>query len=155
MLKELDCKTLLDVGCGDWNWMSNIELPCDYIGVDIVPEVIEANKRHERKGVRFMLANAIEGELPSADVVLCREVLFHLSFKDGKAALANMKNTKFIIATTDNSIWFNSDIPTGDFRPINLQRRPYNLPIPYKSIADDALFSGRVLGIWRTSSLHL
>ena len=53
ILQELDCKTLLDVGCGDWNWMSKIELPCNYIGVDIVPEVIEANKKYEKEYLKI------------------------------------------------------------------------------------------------------
>jgi 2-polyprenyl-3-methyl-5-hydroxy-6-metoxy-1,4-benzoquinol methylase len=154
LLKKLECVTLLDVGCGDWNWMTDVELPCNYIGVDIVPEVIDANKQYERDGVSFILANASEDELPQADVVLCREVLFHLSFEDGKAALSNIKkNAKWLIATTDNSIWFNSDIHSGDFRNINLQFSPYKLPLPNKIILDDALSPGRVLGVWKTSDL--
>ncbi len=156
ILRQLECKTLLDVGCGDWNWMSSIDLPCDYIGVDIVPEVIEANKCHEKKGVRFLQANASEDELPVTDVVLCREVLFHLSFRDSKAALANIKrNAKWIITTTDTNIWFNSDIPTGDYRKINLQRKPYSFPVPYNIILDNALTSDRILGIWKTEDLVL
>lgn len=155
ILRELDCKTLLDLGCGDWNWMTNVELPCDYMGVDIVPEIIEANKRHERQGVRFLLANASEAELPSADVALCREMLFHLSFKDGKAALSNIKkSSRWLIATTDTSICFNSDMVTGDYRMIYLHCPPYKLPPPYQSIPDDALSPGRALEVWKTCDLR-
>lgn len=48
LLAGLGCRTLLDVGCGDWNWMREVRLPCAYIGIDIVPEVIEADRRYER-----------------------------------------------------------------------------------------------------------
>ena len=102
-----------------------------------------------------MLANASEDDLPVADAVLCREVLFHLSFKDGAAAIANIKRTaRWLIATSNSTIWFNSNIPTGDFRAINLQRSPYNFSSPHKIIPDDALSPGRVLGVWKTSELH-
>ena len=36
LLTRLDCKVLLDVGCGDWAWLRDVALPCDYLGVDIV-----------------------------------------------------------------------------------------------------------------------
>lgn len=156
LLAQLGCCTLLDIGCGDWNWMRNISLPCDYVGVDIVPKVIEANRCHERPGVRFEVADAVSGPLPEADVALCREVLFHLSFQDGLGTLTNVrKAARWLIATTDPTIWFNSDIPTGDFRKINLQRSPYRLPPPRETIADDAVSQGRVLGVWAMADLPI
>ncbi len=140
LLTRLGCRRLLDIGCGDWNWMRNVQLRCDYLGVDIVPEIIEANRAHERPGVRFEVADAIAGPLPQADVALCREVLFHLSFHDGCAALANVRAAApWLIVTTDPTLWFNSDIRTGDYRKLNLQRAPYRLPPPHEVIADDAV----------------
>ena len=154
LLADLGCKTLLDVGCGDWNWMREVRLPCDYVGIDIVPEVIEANRRNERVGVKFEVGDAIEGPLPGADVVLCREVLFHLSFRDGMAALANIQAAgSWLLATSDTQIWFNSDIETGDFRRINLERAPYRLPRPRAVISDEGVCRGRVLGLWATADL--
>lgn len=154
LINDLNCKTLVDVGCGDWNWMANIRLPCHYIGIDIVPEVIKANKRYENDNIKFIIANAVEDEIPSSEVILCREVLFHLSFSDSKKMITNIKKSaKWLIATTDQSIWFNSDIDTGDFRNINLQKFPYNFPKPEKIILDDKLAYGRILGVWKTSNL--
>ena len=154
LLVRLGCERLLDVGCGDWNWMREVRLPCDYVGIDIVPEVIEANRRYERVGVEFEVGDAIEGPLPEADVVLCREVLFHLSFRDGMAALANIRAAgRWLLATSDAGIWFNSDIATGDFRRINLERAPYRLPRPRAVISDDGVCRGRVLGLWATADL--
>ena len=154
LIAQLGCRRLLDIGCGDWNWMRNVRLPCDYLGVDIVPEVIEANRCHERPGLQFEIADAVTGPLPKADVALCREVLFHLSFRDGQAALAHIgRSVQWLIATTDPTLWFNSDILTGDYRKINLRRSPYRLPPPRKVIADDAVSRGRVLGLWSTADL--
>lgn len=154
LLVRLGCETLLDVGCGDWNWMREVHLPCDYVGVDIVPEVIEANRRYEGVGVGFQVADAIEGPLPRADVVLCREVLFHLSFSDGMAALANIRGAgRWLLATSDTEIWFNSDVATGDYRRINLERTPYRLPRPRAVISDESVCRGRVLALWATADL--
>lgn len=156
LLRELGCGRLLDVGCGDWNWMRTVELPCEYVGIDIVPEVIEANRRFERPGVRFLLADASAEELPEADVVLCREVLFHLSFADGLAMLAKARRAgKWLIATTDATIWFNSDIRTGDFRKLNLERAPYRLPAPRERIADGSVYWGRRLGVWKSEDIPI
>jgi hypothetical protein len=43
VLNGLGVRVLLDAGCGDFNWMKTIELPCQYIGSDIVSSVIETN----------------------------------------------------------------------------------------------------------------
>lgn len=153
MLERLSCRRLLDVGCGDWNWMKNTPLPCEYVGVDIVADVIEANRRRYAKpGVSFAVADAVVDPLPTADVALCREVLFHLSFDDAVACLANIRRSApWLIATSDTLIWFNSDVATGDFRRINLQRSPYRLPPPREIIADNTVSPGRILGLWATS----
>ena len=154
LLVRLGCETLLDVGCGDWNWMREVRLPCDYIGIDIVPEVIEANRRFERVGVAFKVGDAIQGHLPEADVVLCREVLFHLSFRDSLAALTNIRAAgRWLLATSDAGIWFNSDIATGDYRRVNLERAPYRLPRPRAVISDEGVCRGRVLALWATTDL--
>jgi len=154
LLVRLGCETLLDVGCGDWNWMQEVRLPCDYVGIDIVPEVIEANRHYERVGVKFEVGDVIEGRLPRADVVLCREVLFHLSFRDSLAALTNIRAAgRWLLATSDAGIWFNSDISTGDYRRINLERAPYRLPRPRAVISDEGVCRGRVLALWATADL--
>jgi SAM-dependent methyltransferase len=156
LLDNLGCRTLLDVGCGDWNWMKEMSLPPRYIGVDIVEEVIAANRKYESEGVIFKVMNAVEEELPLADVILCREMLFHLSLDDGLAVLAKARaSARWLIATTDPDIWFNSDIRTGDFRRINLQLRPFRLPQPSFVIPDGAIHPRRVLGVWSTEHLPI
>ncbi len=154
VMKHLGARSLVDVGCGDWNWMKRGTLDFDYTGVDVVPEVIEANQQHARLGVRFAVANAIEGPIPAADVALCREVLFHLSFADARAVVRTIKTaSRYLLATTDLDIWFNSDIQTGDFRRINLLRRPFGFPPPLGLVADGGLVPARYLGVWETASL--
>ncbi len=151
---RLGAESLVDVGCGDWNWMKRARFGFAYTGVDVVPEVIAANQQFARPGVNFTVCDAIEGPIPVADVALCREVLFHLSFTDAMAVFRNIKAaTRYLIATTDLDIGINSDIQTGDFRRINLLRRPFRFPRPIGLVPDRGLIADRYLGVWETASL--
>jgi len=155
LLVNLDCGLLVDVGCGDWNWMKNVKLSGNYIGIDIVKEVIEANRRcYESDRVLFQILDAVTMPVPTCDVAFCREVLFHLSFKDAKSVLKNLvKRSKWILVTSDLDIWFNSDIQTGDFRSLNLLKHPFGLPHPHQMLNDDAISPGRRICLWRSSDI--
>jgi SAM-dependent methyltransferase len=75
-------QSILDVGCGDLEVIKNLHLP-NYLGVDVSPQAIEVarQKRPDLKFVLFERHNS--GRLPSADTVICLEVLIHQStFKD-------------------------------------------------------------------------
>ena len=155
VLRRNNVQHLVDLGCGDWTWMSRVDLPCNYLGVDIVADVVRRNQEHYGSAnVAFMQLDAVVEEIPRCDAVLCREVLFHLSFEDGKSVIKNIKrNAKWLIVTSDPGIWFNSDIPSGDFRMLNLQRAPFRFPTPDDQILDAQLVPGRILGIWNTAKL--
>jgi 2-polyprenyl-3-methyl-5-hydroxy-6-metoxy-1,4-benzoquinol methylase len=152
-LLRVNGTALLDVGCGDFNWMKEIELPCPYIGVDIVKSVIERNKaKYTSDKISFRHLNAVNEELPDdADVIICREVLFHLSFEDGIQVLNKVKksNARYFIATTNRSIDKNIDVNSGEFRNINLLLPPYDLKSDYKEIDDSSISKDRMLGIWK------
>ena len=157
LLNRLGAKTLIDVGCGDFTWMQHVALEQAYIGLDVVASVIEANREaHAAPHRRFLFADATQDEIPDGDVVLLREILFHLSFDDIARVLRNVlaKPRAYVVATSDPSTLFNSDIPTGDFRVLNLEMRPLRFPKPLHSIADDAVTPGRFLGVWRAGALH-
>ena len=149
-------KTLLDIGCGDFNWFSKVDLDSDYLGIDIVPSLIKQNiEKYQTKKINFMVMDAVDEDIPKADVVLCREVIFHLNFEDGKKLIKNIKrHSKWLIITSNKSIIFNSNIPTGDYRMLNLECYPFNFPEPLKIIKDDKLIKGRILGLWKTKDLQ-
>ena len=46
LFKEFDIKTLLDIPCGDFNWMKELKYEFDfYLGCDIVYDIITNNKK--------------------------------------------------------------------------------------------------------------
>ncbi|MGY3693176.1 SAM-dependent methyltransferase [Bradyrhizobium sp. USDA 3240] len=157
-LRDVGCTRLVDIGCGDFNWMSRVAGDFDYLGIDIVPSLIAShNEVHENSRRRFACLDATKQPLERwGDVAICREVLFHLSFKNALALLNNIKSAGFnyVLLTSDSSVWFNSDIRDGDFRRINLMRSPFGLPAPKFQLKDDGVSGGRVLAVWDADALN-
>jgi hypothetical protein len=123
-----------------------------------VPSLIALNSaQYGSKSRSFEVLDATRNSLPSADTVLCREILFHLSFQDIWRLLENVRNcgASFLIATNDNDLRLNADIISGDFRPLNLQKAPFRFPEPASSIQDNSMARDRVLSVWEVSKLPL
>lgn len=154
-LDAIGAKSVLDLGCGDFTWMAAISLKQDVTGADIVPSVIEANKVRFPNHT-FICADATCDELPKADVIICREVLFHLSFADGRRLLENVRRSgaAYLLTTSEDSTFINSDIRSGDYRPLNLRNRPFGLPAPIATIGDGAIMPKRYMGLWKIADLR-
>jgi glycosyltransferase involved in cell wall biosynthesis len=161
ILHELGVKSMTDVPCGDFNWMRMLDLPIDYFGVDIVPQLIEKNQRNYARPDRtFRLLDITKDPLPRVDLVFSRDLLVHLSVKDIRSALKNIfdSGAKYLIATTFTSRAENADIPTGLWRTLNLQRPPFSFPPPLRLINErckegDGLWADKCLGVWDINDL--
>jgi len=161
LLEEFGVRTLLDIPCGDGNWMSQANLDLDlYIGADIVQELIDLNLRrwNGRSSRKFLKLDLTSDALPYVDLVLCRDGLVHLSDAQVLKALRNIKQSgsKYLLATTFPELLHNLDIVTGDWRPMNLQREPFNLPQPLKLILEGRAgpdYRDKSLGLWRITDL--
>jgi hypothetical protein len=130
---RLGIGSILDAPCGDFHWMSRVELGSTlYIGADILRETISQNRRRHGSPTRqFLHADIIGDSLPRVDLVLCRDGLVHLSNSDARRALENLKAAgRYLLTTTFPAISANRDIATGAWRPINLELPPFGLPAP-------------------------
>lgn len=156
LLAELAATSFTDVGCGDFHWMSKVELPCPYMGIDIVPVLIDRlNKDHGTATRQFIAMNAVEEALPPSDVVMCREVLFHLSFADAGALLGNIyaSGARWVMLTSDSATRFNADIASGGARLLNLEIAPFRLGRPVHVIDEGSSYQGRRMGVWSRAQL--
>ena len=156
LLKKLGVKSMLDAPCGDFNWMQHTELDVDnYIGADIVPDVIKRNQElYSRSGREFSRLDITKDEIPTVDLIFCRDCLIHLSLHYMGEAIANFKKSKskYLLTTTYTSHPKNSDIRTGDCRFINLQTAPFNLPAPIELIVEEPETS-KSMALWLLDEL--
>jgi SAM-dependent methyltransferase len=162
LLRRLNARRLLDVPCGDFNWMNHVDLSgIEYIGGDIVEPLIEATReRYESAARRFLKVDVINGPLPKADVILCRDCLVHFSFANIITAFQTMKysGAEYLLTTTFPAREINKDIVDGDWRPLNLERSPFLLPGPQSVIVEGCTEEGgayadKALAVWRVSDL--
>ena len=159
LLKEISVSSLLDIPCGDFNWMSKINLDFldEYVGGDIVPEIIVQNKKkYENETIKFKLVDLTRTKLPKMDVILCRDCFIHFSYKDIFAALRNFKKSgsKYLLTTTFVNRQKNRNIFTGGWRTINLQKPPFNFPKPIKLILESFNLA-KCLGLWKIESINI
>jgi hypothetical protein len=156
LLAGVGARSLLDAPCGDFNWMRHVDLGAvEYVGADVVPELIERNRAaYEGEGRRFVTLDIVRDELPRADVVLCRDCLIHLSFRDARAAIANFKGSGsgFLLATTHPRVAENRDVESGSWRSLNLQLPPFGFREPLRLVVEDD-GAGKCLGLWRLEEL--
>jgi len=128
---------------------------CEYIGVDIVKDIIALNKdRYGDGNTCFLEADIIHDDLPTTDLILCRHCLFHFSFEDIFLTIMNFKNSgsKYLLTTNFHSILDNNDIETGQCRGINFQKSPFNFPAPIKTLEED--YSDQCLALWKLEGIN-
>ena len=120
-------KSVLDLPCGDYNYMKEVGLNCEYIGADIVPELIASNSMKYPK-VKFQCLDIVKDKLPKSDLIIVRDCFVHLPIKDIQTALKNAKKScKYMLVTSFYKVDFNKDIQVGDWRPLNMEIFPFNL----------------------------
>ncbi|MFY0672432.1 MAG: class I SAM-dependent methyltransferase [Bacteroidia bacterium] len=158
-ISENKIENLIDLGCGDFNWMKEVKLDANYFGFDIVEHVIKENTNlYENRDRRFGVLDGVNEPLPNLprSAILCREVLFHLSFEDGKKLLKNCLDSspRYLLLTSNPTIKVNKDIRSGEFRRVNLEVEPYNLGKPINLIVDSNTVSeNRQLCVWKVNQI--
>jgi SAM-dependent methyltransferase len=161
LIAELDITSVLDIPCGDLNWMQHVDLGSTrYIGADIVESMIAFNMlRYASPTREFRVLDLAYDELPRVDLIFCRDCLVHLSNRLVHKALARIvqSHSTYLLTTTFPARTKNYNIPTGKWRPLNLCAAPFNLPRPARVINEgncDETYSEKNLGLWKISDLR-
>jgi len=146
-LRNHELQSVVDVGCGDWTSTRLVDWHgADYLGLDVVPELINVNRmQYGRPGVRFDLIDLSTDPLPTADLVLCKDVLQHLPNDAVHEFLGKLPGCRWAILVNDvlrtsrggwRTLWshrrdpmplVNSDIRPGEKRDLQLLQPPFNL----------------------------
>ncbi len=123
-------ESVLDVGCGDWTFSQYIQWgKAHYTGIDVVKSVIDRNRvKFTSPTVTFLHCDEKFTDLPSADLVICKDVLQHLPTESILLFLNQIPKFKHCLITNDIDEWStNKSIQAGDYRSIDLQKPPFNV----------------------------
>lgn len=175
IIKRFNISSMLDAACGSFNWqplfLGEVEQQRPnfrYHGVDIVPSVVESNARRwnaAKTNWRFDVADMSTASSPwseAYDLILVRDVLFHLTYDKIMCALNNFSRSKsrLLFTTTFPSVDnFNRPVShrvqpirgrqlnEGGYRSVNLQGAPLLLPEPLELCSETV--GKRAIGLWR------
>jgi len=146
IVKDKNIKSVVDIPCGDFNWMKEIVFNFDsYIGGDIVEKAIEENnKRYSNSVIKFISFDIVNDEIPQGDLLIVRDIIGHFPIEDGIKIMNNILNSKckYLLSTTwakkVGDKWIpcekndihreNEGVDYGRFYPVNLMSEPFNLP---------------------------
>lgn len=126
-------RSVVDVGCGDWQFSKLIDWTgVSYFGIDVVPGIVRLNTLHHSRWagdmmIRFAEMDGLDGPLPDADLVICKDLLQHWP-DSAVQKLAGQLAGRRALLTYDLGVW-HEDIEPGGYRPLDLGRPPYSWPV--------------------------
>jgi hypothetical protein len=158
LLLDYSVTSMLDAACGDFHWMKEVELPCTYVGAEIVGDLaVHLEREYGSPGRTFIQRDVCRGPFPKVDLIFCREVTIHLPTKNVKQALEAFRRSgsTYLMITHHTDVTENFDIPIGGWRPINFTLPPFSFPEPLRVIHEEAGVDreDKSMALWRCSDL--
>lgn len=129
---EHDIKSITDIGCGDWQYMSKLDLSkIKYTGYDVSKYIIEKVKKvYETNNIKFEYYDGDFNKIESADLAICKDVLQHLPLNYIQNFKNNLYKFKYALIVNDFAeISLNTDIKIGECRPLDLRKEPFFLDL--------------------------
>lgn len=139
-IKNNNIRSILDIGCGDWQLGKQLNLDnINYIGTDVSSFIIKQIKPYETNNIKFIEADAISMDFPKVDLIILKDVLQHLPIDSIKtivdkvinsgskyALISNLFSTKkwYLPFSKDDEV--NIDIEPGDCTALDLKTDPFN-----------------------------
>jgi SAM-dependent methyltransferase len=165
IVARYDVRSLADIPCGDFNWIGEFLLGSRvrYVGYDIVAKLV-ADNREKHPGIEFRQLNIVEGVPERADLILCKDLLNHLTYEEVRCALENMRRSgaRYLLASNNFGCrnrqsahrWFNSgwEVMAGRWPSFKI-RRPRKRFSRYLDITAAPL--NYTAPIWRSGYLGL
>lgn len=130
-LKVYAIRSVVDVGCGDWTFSKTMDWnTIEYTGIDVVKPVIEKNKiLFETPSIHFIHADLTCTDLPTADLLICKDVLQHIPNEAITHFIKQLNKYRYCLITNDvtpeTQSSSNPNIQFGQYRPVDLTRFPF------------------------------
>lgn len=109
IIEEKSLNSVLDLGCGDLTWITQTNFfgnnSISYIGIDIVDSLIIKHRENypQKKFISMDITKELDIDIV-VDIVIIRDVIFHLKNDDILQIFENLKKCsfKYICITSDN-----------------------------------------------------
>ena len=140
-IQDYEIKTLLDMPCGDFLWMNELlkNKEIDYLGVDIVDELINENLiKYGNVNINFLSGDVVNFYTKKEfDLVFIRDLFIHIDNSSIIKIIENIKkmNIKYLGFTNYNNK-INNNVIIGKHRKINMLIEPFNLQEPMFKFQD-------------------
>jgi len=133
-IKKYNIRSIVDVPCGDFNYMKHINLEAiNYKGYDVSPNCISMCDKFKQNNISFSVLDITKDTIPCADLVIIKDLFLHLSFKHISLVLSNVLKSKpkYLAVSHYPQRVANIDMKTGiGCRPIDVFIKPFNLTYP-------------------------
>ncbi|MDB5876153.1 MAG: class SAM-dependent methyltransferase [Ramlibacter sp.] len=131
-LAERQIKSVVDMGSGDWQFSKHLDwTSIRYIGFDVAATVIARNQElYSKDNVTFCHYSGEPAELPSADLLIAKDVLQHLPNAGVTSFLQNLERFKYVLVTNcinPHGKTMNHDIDLGGFRYLDIRLPPFDI----------------------------
>lgn len=139
LFETLGITSVFDAGCGDWNWISSVNLSSiSYIGADIVTPLIEALQgTNTSPSIKFQKMNILVEPPETMDLWLLRDVANLYSFSEILILIEKfLESESRFLAITNIETSENIDGLTPSWRPIDFLKEPFNFPQPIIQLDD-------------------
>jgi SAM-dependent methyltransferase len=146
-LKDRRIRSVLDIGCGDWQFSRLIDWTgIDYAGVDVVPELVTANTlRFGGPSVMFAVADALGlGRLPAADLIVCKDLLQHWPDAAVRELGRRLAGRRALLTYDLAAPGGHADTGAGGYRPLDLTAAPFRWPALERLRYESVSHEGRV-----------
>jgi hypothetical protein len=137
---KFEIQSVLDCGCGDWTWMSEVDLTgIEYMGVDIVDPLLDyLQTKYTKPSIRFQKMDVMEDPSEKADVWFARDLLCLYPNSSYKLFFQRFleSDSKYIALSTVDTDEPNDPGILGIWRRLNLKEPPFALKHPVYILLD-------------------
>ncbi|MBU1694419.1 MAG: hypothetical protein KKC51_10705 [Verrucomicrobia bacterium] len=161
LVADFGIHSVLEFPCGDYSSRKAEALKgLRYIGGGPVRKAIDRTRRQgRREGVSFRLMNIMYSCFPPVDLVVCRDFLVYLDYREIFEALRNLARSRstYLLTTTYPLLNSNWDSALGDWRPLSFTLPPFSFPPPVLILPDrdEQRRPDRSLGLWKIADLTI
>jgi hypothetical protein len=138
--QELKIQSILDCGCGDWNWMRHVDLSgVEYIGAEIVePLLNNLQQTYTKETIKFQKLNCFKDPPEKTDLWIARDLLNLVPLSSIRLFFHRFLESKssFLAVTSLETYEPYEDVLEGSMMPLNLREPPLRLPDPLTILED-------------------